>query len=178
MRDIVWRIGFTLTALVVLAVLGPSVGCNRGKQIVEQILGETPTAKVAGYLDAIAKGDRQAALARWSLADSSGADLKARRESVTDALLACGPRLGYRILGVEWWRTCCEPGVIDDPDEAGGARVRVAVGGEDRPEAVYMFDLIVPGGYWGDAAGNPVRRWVIMDVYPEGAAPLVWTWGE
>jgi hypothetical protein len=32
----------------------------------------------------------------------------------------------------------------------------------------------VPGGYWGDAAGNPLRDWAIVDIYPEGLQPLAW----
>lgn len=174
MRDVLWRIGFTLTALTVLAVLGGSAGCSMDGRIVEQLTGENPQARIDQYLAAVAKGARQEALALWSPEGTSNATLEARREEVTDELLAFGAHLEYRILDVEWWRTCCEPGVIDDPDEAGGARIRVAISGKDRREKVYIFDLLVPGGYWGAAAGHPVRQWAIRDLYPEGAAPLIW----
>jgi hypothetical protein len=137
-------------------------------------MGQTPQAQIEGYLAAIAEGNRQAALALWL--PSKPPAPQARRESVTDELLSYGAGLAYQTLDIEWWRTCCEPGVIDDPANAGFARVRVAVSGEGKPEAVYLFDVLVPDGYWGDAAGNPVRHWVIVDVYPEGAAPLFWTW--
>lgn len=174
MRDILWRIGFTFAALSILAVLGGSASCSVDGRIIEQITGEKPQARIDQYLAAIAKGARKEALALWSLEGMSGATLEARREAVTDDLLAFGTHLEHRILDVEWWRTCCEPGVIDDPDEAGGARIRVAISSKDRREEVYIFDLLVPGGYWGAATGHPARQWVIRDLYPEGATPLIW----
>jgi hypothetical protein len=176
MRDVLWRVGFTLTALTFLTILGPSAGCGVGSRLIELAKGQTPRARIAHYMTAVARGDRQRALALWALLGSSNADLQARRESVTDDLLAHGSDLEYRILDTVWWRTCCEPDVIDDPDEAGGARVRVAVSSQGRPERIYIFDVLVPGGYWGAAMGHPVRRWAIVDVYPEGEAPLIWPW--
>jgi hypothetical protein len=163
---VLWRVGLTLTALMAVAILGSSV---------EQALGHTPRARIEAYLAAVAEANRQAALALWSPKGTPNTALEARREAVTDALLASGPGLEHRILDAEWWRTCCEPGVIDDPDRAGGARIRVAISSKGQPERIYVFDLLVPGGYWGAAAGNPVRQWAIRDVYPEGAAPLAWT---
>jgi hypothetical protein len=97
---------------------------------------------------------------------------------MTDELLALGPTLEYRILEVEWWRACCEPGVIDDPRNAGAARVWVAVNEQGSTEVVYVFDVLVPGGYWGEAMGNPVRQWAIVDIYHQGQEPLVWIWKE
>jgi hypothetical protein len=176
MRDVLWRLGLTLTALGTLIFLGPGVGCNLHNSLLEWIRGQTPQAQIGRYLAAIAKGERQAALALWPAGTADDATMIARRESVTDQLLEYQPHLEYRILDLVWWRTCCEPAVIDDADQAGGAQVRVAVRGANRPETVYIFDLLVPGGYWGDAAGNPVRQWTIADVYPEGAAPLAWPW--
>jgi hypothetical protein len=176
MRDMTWRLGFTLTALTILVILAPSAGCAFGNRLVEQIRGQTPQAQTARYLSAIAEEERGAALALWPLNDEDNAELLARRDSVTEALLAYGPRLEHRILDVEWWTTCCEPGVADDPANAGFAHVRVAISGEGKPEAVYLFDVLVLGGYWGDAAGNPVRHWTIVDVYSEGESPLVWVW--
>lgn len=178
MRDLFWRTGLTAVALVALSILGSNLSCGVGNRLVELALGQTPQNKIGNYLGAIARGDRQAALDLWSRSTSPGptGDLQARREVVTDDLLAYGRRLEYTILEVEWWRTCCEPAVIDDPDQAGGARVRVAVSGKDLPGKVYRFDLVVPGGYWGDAAGNPARRWVLVDIYPDEEAPLAWPW--
>jgi hypothetical protein len=176
MRDVVWRAGFTLMALMGLATLGSNISCGVGNRLVEQALGRTPQAAIARYLHAITEGDRQGALDLWSLDGSPTVDLKARRQSVTDALLAYEPNPKHVVLELEWWSTCCEPGVIDDPDQAGGVRARVAVSSEHKPVMVYRFDLLVPGGYWGDAAGNPVRRWILVDVYPDKEAPLTWPW--
>jgi hypothetical protein len=175
MRDMVWRVGLTLSALTLLSVLGPGMSCSLGSRLIERATGQTPQAQIADYLAAIAGGNPQNGLALWSLQGSSSTELEARREAVTTALLAIGPSLEHQMLDVTWWRTCCEPAVIDDPDKAGGARVRVAIGSKSQPDAVYLFDLLVPGGYRGEGEGYPVRDWVIVDVYPEGEAPLAWT---
>lgn len=178
MRDTIWRTGVTLVALVVLAMLGSNASCSTSHLLVEKALGQTPQDQIKHYLAALAEGDRQAALALWSSPTTPSADLEIRRESVTDELLANGPRLKHRVLDLVWWRTCCEPAVIDDPAEAGGVHARVAIHSETLEERIYQFDLLVPGGYWGAAAGYPVRQWSIVDVYPENAAPLAWRWQE
>jgi hypothetical protein len=176
MRDVAWRFGLTLATLTALVILGPSFSCGTGNRLIEQITGQTPRAQIAAYMSAIASGDRQAALDIWTLSDSSVPELIARRKAVTDLLLSFGPQIEYRILDTEWYRTCCEPAVIQNPDAAGGASVRVAISSPGTPEAVYIFDLWVPGGYWGEAMGSPVRHWTIVDVYPEAEAPLVLIW--
>ena len=178
MRDITWRMGFTLMTLTALAVLGLNASCSPAHHLLEQVLGRTPQHQIAGYLAALARGERPAALESWPAPTSDHLDLAARRDSVTDTLLAHGPGLEYQVLDTTWWRTCCEPAVIDDPTQAGGARVRVSIGGGRGPETIYIFDLLVPGGYWGDAAGNPLRDWQIVDIYPEGLRPLAWLVGE
>jgi len=178
MRDLTWRMGFTLMTLTALAVLGLNASCSPAHLFLEQALGRTPQDEIARYLAAITDGDRVAALASWPEPAAQRHDLLDRRTSVTDVLLARGPGLQHRVLDVTWWRTCCEPAVIDDPAQAGGARVRVAIGGGDAPEMIYIFDVLVPGGYWGDAAGNPVRDWAIVDVYPQGMGPLAWPVGQ
>lgn len=176
MRDIAWRFGFSFIALVSVAILGSSLSCGVSNRFVERLSGQTPQAQIERFVAAIVDGDRQAAMALWLPPGTPDGDLETRRELVLDSLLLYGPRIEHRIIDVEWWRTCCEPGVIDDPREAGGAHVRVAIGGPDQPEAVYIFDVLVPGGYWGSAMGNPVRHWTIVDVYPEVEAPLTWPW--
>ena len=176
MQGIRWRVGFTLAALLVLVFLGQNTSCSSSHRLIEEVLGQTPEAQIASYLAAIAEGDRYTALALWPANGTPNAALETRRASVTDELLGYGPRLEHRILDSVWWRTCCEPAVIDDPGEAGGVRIRVAVVDGNQQEAVYVFDLLVPGGYWGAAAGYPVRHWAIVDIYPEGVEPLVWTW--
>jgi hypothetical protein len=176
MLDVAWRLGATLAALAVLAFLGSNVSCNPDIHLADGAWGQTPQVQIASYLAATAGGDRQEALALWAPAGECSAPLQARRASVTDELLTYGPNLEYRILGVEWWRTRDEPGAIDDPDEAGGARVRVAIGSKGRPERVYRFDLLVSGDHREEAADQPLQQWAIVDVYPEGAAPLAWAW--
>jgi hypothetical protein len=178
MRDITWRTGFTLLALAVLAMLGSNASGCTTHHLIEQALGQTPQDQIDQYLATLAKGDRQAALALWLPPGTPDVALQTRRQSVTDELLAYGPRLEHRVLDLVWWRTCCEPAVIDDPVEAGGVRARVAIRGERLMESIYIFDLLVPGGYWGAAAGYPVREWAIVDIYPESAAPIAWTWSE
>ncbi len=174
MQSVLRRSGFTLTALVILAVLGPAAGCSVDNRLFEQALGRTPQVQIEQYLAALARGDRQAALALWSPLGTPNVTLEGRRESVTNDLLAYGPHLEHQLLEIEWWRTCCEPAVIEDASEAGGARVQVAISQGGRSQKVYTFDLLVPGGYWGAAAGNPIRQWAIVDIYPDGDAPLVW----
>ena len=174
MRDITWRMGLTLLALTAVATLGLNASCSPAHQLLEQALGRTPQHQIAGYLSAVAKGERSAALELWPAPAPQQGGLVDRRDSVTDTLLSHGHSLKYRVLDTTWWRTCCEPAVIDDPAQAGGARVRVAIGGGQGPETIYTFDLLVPGGYWGDAAGNPLRDWAIVDVYADGMQPLAW----
>ena len=176
MRDLAWRIGFTLAILAALGMVALNASCSPAQHLLEQALGQTPQAQIAAYMTALAEGDPRAALGLWLEPGASNPALVARRQSVTDDLLVYGPGLSHHVLDVEWWRTCCEPGVTDEPREAGGARVRVAVSAQGHPAGIYLFDLQVPGGYWGAAEGYRVRRWVILDVYPESAAPLAWTW--
>jgi hypothetical protein len=179
MRDISWRMGFTLLTLTALAVLGLNASCSPAHQLIEQALGRTPENEIAGYLEAVSRGDRPAALGHWLAPASQQLDLLERRDSVTDALLARGPVLHYWVQDLTWWRTCCEPAVIDDAAQAGGVRARVAIADGYGTESIYVFDLLVPPGvYWGDAAGNPLREWVIVDVYPEGMQPLAWQVGD
>ena len=176
MLDVGWRLVFTVALLVALAALGPGLSLGVGNRLIEQLTGQTPQAQIAAYLEAVAQGDQQAALDLWSPAGPDSPGLVARRGAVTAGLLAYGPGLDYQVLDVEWWRTCCEPAVLEDSGDAGGSRVWVRLYGGNRPARVYVFDLLVPGGYWGEAMGNPLRTWAIFDVYPQGQAPLVWTW--
>ncbi|MGD8820532.1 MAG: hypothetical protein PVF67_10535 [Anaerolineae bacterium] len=176
MYDLLWRTGLTLAALALLVILAPGACSPIDHQLVEQVLGQAPKAQIRQYLAAIAEGDRSAALDLWVLTDPSNLSLQNRHASITTELLAYGPTLHSQTLDIVWWRTCCEPAIIDDPGQAGGARVQVLLGSETHPDRVYTFDLLVPGGYWGEAAGNPVRRWSIVDIYPQDAPPLAWSW--
>jgi len=136
--------------------------------LMDWVKGETtPQAKVAAYLEAIAQGHEEAALARWPPQRRLGPDYEERRHAVTRELLALGGDLTYHILAVEWWSTCCEPHVIEGPREAGFARLKVAVG-----DAVYIFDILATYGWWGKR--YLAWGWRIVDVYHEGDTTLAW----
>ena len=139
---------------------------------VERLLGETPHRKVEAYLAAVRRGDREAALARWQGNEHLGTEYEARRQRVTDVLLSFGPSLRHQVVDIEWWRNCCEPSPIDDPDGAGVARMRIEIADGEGQVGLYVFDVTTTRAYWGAAGGNPVRRWVLRDVYPEGQRPL------
>jgi hypothetical protein len=183
-----WRIGLPVVALFVPCCLGlwlcplpPSAPPWRAT-IQELIRGETPEARVAAYVQAIVRGDEEAALAAWEVRteeapEGRSALLNERRQEVTRELLAAGLDPDYTILGIEWWSTCCEPGVTDDPRNAGGARITVQFLGQDGWPLLYLFDVFNRGGsYWGAAAGYPPRSWALYDVYPQGDEPLFWRW--
>jgi hypothetical protein len=174
MRDLVWRMGFTLAALGALLFLGPGVSCNLDNRLMAQIRGQAqaPQSEIDRYLAAIAEGDRQAALALWAVPGTADPTLQVRREAMTEEMLAYGPRLKYQVLSVEWGRTCCEPGTTDDPGQAGAAHFVVAIHGEDGPETLFSIDVLGPGSD-GDQA---TRHWAIADIYSQDAAPLAWTW--
>jgi hypothetical protein len=104
-------------------------------------------------------------------------ELQERRESVTEELLAMGVGLRYDVAGVEWWRNCCEPGPIDSPENAGVARLHLALTGEqDSRVQYYVADVSTTGPYWGLAGGDPIRRWRLLDVYRQGERPLGFPW--
>lgn len=97
-----------------------------------------------------------------------------RRETVIAGLLQANVAADYRINEVEWWHTCCEPGVTCDSRGAGGARITVQFMQGDKPLA-YIFDIFTrEQPYFGAATGYPPRDWVIRDVYPRGNTPLFW----
>ncbi len=145
--------------------------------MVERIEGETPQAKVRAYLHAVAKGDEAKAASMWCVPSYPDASrLEGRRKSTTRELIRRGIS-SFEIENVEWWCTCCEPRVIPSQKGAGGSRVRVRiVDGNGRSEE-YTFDVFVPKGYWGEAAGYPVRHWKIVDVYAAGQRPIYWLTG-
>jgi hypothetical protein len=162
------------TVLALALLLSPAGNAAR-----ERVMGETPQAKITGYLKAIQRGDRSAALEAWEVGapqQQHYAALSQRREKVTDELLAPGIS-GWRVLEIEWWTTCCEPHVTCSVRSAGGARIQVQVLDDDGNPLRYTFDVFArEQPYWGDAMGNPVRRWVIRDVYAAGEEPLFWRW--
>ena len=75
MRDLAWRIGFTLAILAALAIVALDASCSPAQHLLEQALGQTPQAQIADYVIAIAEGDRRTA---------PNTALATRRQSVTD----------------------------------------------------------------------------------------------
>jgi hypothetical protein len=168
-----------LGLLSFVAGIGPASAARA--DLIEAIRNEPPEAKVEAYLRATAAGDDDAALAVWELPDwlarqEAGARMAERRTSVTRQLASL--RLGERAstLDVEWWRSCCEPGVVESPREAGFARVSVSLTQpEDARLWIYVFDVVTRGGaYWGGTLDYPPREWMLVDVYRMGDEPLYW----
>jgi hypothetical protein len=150
-------------------VLGP---VNR---LVEQVIGETPQAKVSSYLALVSQGDGEGALALWPASEQLGPEYEARRHTVTTELEELGPDLSHRVVKIEWWGTCCEPHIITDSREAGFARLWAEVSGDGKARQ-YVFDVFTRHGYWGRMEGYAVRHWQILEVYPVGEEPLYWRW--
>lgn len=120
---------------------------------------------------------RQSAHNCWRPAKKHwGPEYETRWQAITGAISALGSDFSFRILDVEWWRTCCEPGVIDDLRNAGFARLRVAIGGAPGKKIGYVFDVLDGATYWGEMMGCPFRHWEIIDTHPEGEEPLYWKW--
>ncbi|MHB1354996.1 MAG: hypothetical protein ACYCZF_03355 [Anaerolineae bacterium] len=133
---------------------------------------------ITSYMQAILRKDKQAALSLWDLNPPlpAGSEplLQQRRERITDDLLALGIR-EYTLFTPEWWTTCCEPHVTCSARNAGGARVQVQVLDAAGQPVSYVFDVFASEQpYWGDAAGNPPRRWLLRDVYEIEKKPLFW----
>jgi len=147
----------------------------------ERLNNETPQAKVKAYIRAVARDDMDMATQLWPLDCNADSEyiitLCDRRDEVTGDLIETDTRWHVTVRSIEWWSTCCEPGVIDSPKDAGLARVHVALRSSSGQTHNYVFDVGTKGGpYWGAAMGYPVRHWVIRDVYPDGEAPLYWQW--
>lgn len=184
-RDLAKRIFRFILSSVLILLFGAAsflmgavtLGGSSPTMVLEWIADQTPQARIAAYLRAIQAQDRDSALEVWMLPQEgsvSFAALSERRSSVTDELL--GRRItGFMIFEPQWWSTCCDPGVIQQARNAGGARVRVQVLDDRGRPWSYTFDVFVDSPYFGDAAGNPYRRWQLRDVYPVGELPLFWT---
>ena len=142
--------------------------------------GNLPKEKVDAFVQSIIQGNKTAAVKLWEIHDQSSPEQKnameKRQEIVISALLSADINPEYTILEIEWWRTCCEPGVINNSRDAGGARIKVQFLGKDELPIVYTFDVFTHDQpYWGEAEGYPPRDWVIRDVYPENKKPLFLT---
>lgn len=141
-----------------------------------------PEQEVTRYVAAAMRGDAGAATAAWPVAAPTDPrlylkhDLLARRRAEqTAALVAAAPR-SYRVVGIEWWRTCCEPGTLPDGGYAGLARVRVAIETREGQREM-VFDVRrtndcctfgFPDTLW--------QRWVLRDAYPPTKDPIELPW--
>lgn len=168
------RIRIALVGIVGIALLSfwgifPSE-IEFGAAVKDGLIGETtPKRVIADYADTVALGDVEGAMRVWELPDQElpngrSAALRERRRIVTHDLLAAGISERILIREVEWWRTCCEPGVITTPGNADGARILVQLADRNGAPMAYLFDVFRREG----------GRWVLRDVYPPEQEPLFW----
>ncbi|XOB41163.1 MAG: hypothetical protein ACKKMW_00215 [Candidatus Nealsonbacteria bacterium] len=149
--------------------------------LIEKVINEKPEAKIIAYLEAVKKGDKLKALTIWELPNweewklnENGSFLEKRRENLTKNLVENGIK-NFKILKIEWWRTCCVPGVTNNPRSAGGARISIQLIDNNNTEYIYIFDVFHrETSYWGATEGYPVRHWVLRDIYLLGQKPLFW----
>lgn len=176
MRDIAWRMGLTLMALLGLMVLAPKLTFNTAPSRLEEALGQTPQALVTDYLGFVARGNLETALALWPEPAEPEGTLEEVRASVTEELARYGAGMQYRVMGVTWWRSCCEVSAIDDPDTASVATIRVAITSGDQGAQTYLFETRAGDGPWGEPAGTSFREWAITGVHREGEVSEVQAW--
>jgi hypothetical protein len=141
----------------------------------EPTLGHTPQPKISGFMAAVNRGDKSAVFDYWEIGASPSDAMRARRETIVNELLQLEDEMMYRIMRVEWWRTCCEPGIVHEFMDAGGSRYSVQIYNTNGWSTTYTFDVFVEGlVYFGAAEGYLPRHWLIRDVYPAGVEPLYW----
>jgi hypothetical protein len=157
-----------LAALAILAVLGAWLALGTP-------LFDSPERRVARYLDATGRGDGTAAMDQWSVYVSerdarfhAPDQLVERRRALTLELASNRVGRGYTVTSTEWWATCCTPRPIDDPRNAGLARVHVTTTGENGKTYKLIFEVWVKDlTYWGDAAGERFQDWRLYEVHEE-----------
>lgn len=178
-------LGVAVLAFLFLTALGIGPAAAARADLVETVTNERPEARVAAYLRATAAGDEAAARSVWEVPDwlarqDVGPRMAERRAAVTRELASLRLEWNGNPVGIQWWRTCCEPGVIANPREAGFARVYVSLSRpEDQRVWLYVLDVVTRGGaYWGGAMGYQPREWMLVDVYPASEQPLYWTWAS
>jgi hypothetical protein len=164
-------------ALGVLAVFGSSF-----IHLERFTFPQSPEQAVALYADRVVRGETDGALGAWTPSMARRQQewndaYQRRREIVTRELTTARPS-GYRVVGVELWRTCCEPGIAEKPEYAGLARLRVAFEVPSGPRE-YFFDVrkdpscCMPGDPF---ESMQFRYWTLIDVYPTTKLPLQFTW--
>lgn len=176
MRDIAWRMGFTLMALFGLMTLAPNLRFRAAPYRLEEALGRTPQALVTHFLTEVAGGDLGAALALWQEPAESAGSLEAAGAWVTEELARYGTGMQHQVVDVSWWRTCCEAIPIGDPDTADVATIRVSISGEDQRAQIYIFEAQADGGPWGKSASPSMRDWVLTGAHLESQVTEVQAW--
>ena len=144
---------------------------------------QSPEQAVARYAEGVMRGDGAGALATWNAPmarpQQAWIDALSRRRALVTSDLTGAPPAAYRIIGIELWRTCCEPGIAERPEYAGVARVRVAFESPTAPSREYYFDVRRDPSCClsGDLLeGLQLRYWTLLDVYPTTKLPLQFTW--
>ena len=132
---------------------------------------DSPERQVARYLAATSSGNEKDALDAWPTFTGGfhpTAALLARRTELTRELTTLRVGASHRVKSTEWWRTCCEPGQIEDPSNAGLARIHVIATDAAGHEYPLVFQVFVKAIVWhGDAAGETVKDWNLYEVYRE-----------
>lgn len=133
---------------------------------------DTPERRVAAYLGATSSGNEGAALDAWVPYPSNvliSDELRARRTALTHELIRLRVGGTHTVRSIAWWRTCCEPGLLDGAGNAGLARMHVIATDQAGSEHRLVFEVWVKTlTWWGDAAGETVKDWTLYEVHGEG----------
>ncbi len=144
----------------------------------ERATANLPQSNITAFVQSIVQGDKESALKLWEVYDDPSSEqqsaLMKRRENVISDLVSAKIQPEYMILQIEWWTTCCEPGVTNDSRNAGGVRINVQFLDNKGNPISYVFDVFTREPYWGGAEGYKYRDWVIRDVYPDDQDPMYW----
>lgn len=129
-----------------------------------------PETRVASFLEATARGDESAALSTWQLWPCciERPALEARRTGLTKELADLGVGIKHRILFTEWWSSCCEPRIVDDPAHAGRARIFVSATDKSGREHELVFEVVAEKRISLSGPGHDLGPWVLREVHRRG----------
>ena len=157
---------------VVLALVAIALASLAAWAFVIRPALDTPERRVAAYLAATSSGNEGAALDAWVPYPANvlmSTELRKRRADLTRELTTLRVGRTYAIRSVDWWRTCCEPGIVDGAGNAGLARMHVIATDRSGTEHRLVFEVWVKKlTWWGDAAGETVKDWTLYEVHREG----------
>jgi hypothetical protein len=132
---------------------------------------DTPERQIDAYLAATSAGDEAGALDAWPVFTGGIHPLPAlltRRTELTRELAANRVGTTHVVRSIEWWRTCCEPGPIEDSRNAGLARAHVTATDANGKTYELVFEVFVKTLNWsGDAGGQTVKDWTVYEVHLE-----------